>query len=72
MQLYFNFNRESDRKANLYFTHSEAVIKFIAHLGLFKDSEELTSKTFEPIDDRKWHISKIGNFASNVAVILHK
>ncbi|GJQ73415.1 hypothetical protein Trydic_g13779 [Trypoxylus dichotomus] len=61
----------TDLKAALYFTHSGAVIKFIASLGLYFDEEPLLHSTFDPENPKYWQISKVGNFATNVALILH-
>ncbi|KAI4456126.1 multiple inositol polyphosphate phosphatase-related [Holotrichia oblita] len=62
---------ESDRKTTIYFTHSGAVIKLIARLGLYFDEEPLLHTTFNPEDPKYWQISKVGSFLTNVALILH-
>lgn len=77
MQQWFNYLKifasdESDRTTTVYFTHSGAVIKLIARLGLYFDEEPLLHTTFNPEDPKYWQISKVGSFLTNIALILHE
>ena len=55
-----------------YFTHSGTILKLLAHLNLFTDTEPLTSENFHKMEDRKWRTSKIGPFGANVAFVLQQ
>ena len=61
----------SSRKGTFYFSHSGALLKFLAFLGLFEDTEPLLSNNFDQMrDQRKWRTSKIGPFAGNIFFVL--
>merc|ERR1712107_685236 len=55
------FSAGQTRKGTFYFSHSGAILKFLAFLGLFKDTEPLLSDNFDKMrDQREWRTSKIG------------
>lgn len=58
----------TEPKATFYFSHSGAILKLLAHLGLYRDDFQLAAHTFER--ERKWQVSEIDAFASNVAFVL--
>lgn len=51
-----------------YFSHSGALLKVMARLGFFEDSEPLTHSNINP--DRLWRTSYHGTFATNIAFVL--
>lgn len=56
-----------------YFTHLTAVLKFIAHIGIFDDPDEALRKdNFADMKERKWRSSRIGCFATNITFVLMK
>ncbi|XP_076275290.1 multiple inositol polyphosphate phosphatase 2 [Rhynchophorus ferrugineus] len=56
-------------KVVAYFTHSGTLLKLLAHLGLYKDTEPLTADNFHKMNDRKWKTSLIDSFGTNLAFI---
>lgn len=56
--------------ATFYFTHSGTILKFLAHLGLYKDGEHLTH--LDANKPRQWRTSAIDAFSSNIAFILYE
>ncbi|XP_004524101.2 multiple inositol polyphosphate phosphatase 1 [Ceratitis capitata] len=56
--------------ATFYFTHSGTLLKVLAHLGLYKDSEPLTYRDFGR--ERAWRTSVIDAFATNLAFVLYE
>ncbi|CAG7833584.1 unnamed protein product [Allacma fusca] len=65
-------NPQSPHKVTAYFTHSGTILKFISHLGLFNDTEPLTSDNFLQHKSRKWRTSFIDKFATNIAFVLFR
>lgn len=59
-------------KAVFYFTHSGTILKFLTHLGLYKDSDSLRHDNYHKHIERLWKTSKIDSFASNIAFVLYK
>lgn len=55
-------------RATFYFSHSGAILKLLAHLGLYKDDFKLTANDFNR--ERKWKVSEIDAFGSNLFFIL--
>lgn len=51
----------------VYFTHSGTILKLLAKLNLYKDDLPLVHTDFKY--DRKWRVSKIDAFASNIFFI---
>ncbi|XP_073983722.1 multiple inositol polyphosphate phosphatase 1-like isoform X2 [Rhodnius prolixus] len=55
-----------------YFTHSATMLKTLSHLGLYKDEYKLTHNVQDKQrDSRKWKVSKIDTFSSNVIFVLY-
>jgi hypothetical protein len=68
--LFERFQRPNDEGSlTFYFTHSGTILKSLAFLGLYKD-EHLTHKDF--LLDRKWRVSEIDAFASNLAFVRYE
>ncbi|XP_073983725.1 multiple inositol polyphosphate phosphatase 1-like [Rhodnius prolixus] len=56
-----------------YFTHSGTMLKTLSHLGLYKDEYKLTHNVqVKQRDNRKWKISKVDTFSSNVIFVLYR
>uniref|UniRef100_A0A182S7F2 2,3-bisphosphoglycerate 3-phosphatase n=1 Tax=Anopheles maculatus TaxID=74869 RepID=A0A182S7F2_9DIPT len=53
-----------------YFTHSGTLLKSIAFLNLYKDNEPLTAQHYRY--KRKWRVSHIDAFGSNLYFVLYK
>ncbi|KAJ6636219.1 Multiple inositol polyphosphate phosphatase 1 [Pseudolycoriella hygida] len=53
--------------STFYFTHSGALLKILAHLGLYRDDFTLTHKDFGK--NREWRVGKIDAFASNLVFV---
>lgn len=68
-----NFLQSKNRfpRVIAYFTHSGTILKLLAHLGLYKDSEHLTGKNYDSMGDRQWRTSLIDAFGSNVAFVVY-
>lgn len=49
-----------------YFTHSGTLLKFLTFLNVFHDSTPLRHSNFQAMRDRKWRVSRIDAFATNV------
>ncbi|XP_037777584.1 multiple inositol polyphosphate phosphatase 1-like [Penaeus monodon] len=58
----------SDTDSTAYFVNVEAFVPFMALLGLFKDSEPLTSEAVNM--DRVWKTSKFAGYGSNFGLLL--
>lgn len=67
-----NYSTEPFPKVVAYFTHSGTLLKLLAHLGLYKDTETLTADNFHKMNDRKWKTSLIDSFGTNLAFISFK
>ncbi|KAJ8975347.1 hypothetical protein NQ317_000275 [Molorchus minor] len=65
-------SNETYPKVTAYFTHSGTILKMLAHLGLYKDSENLTATNYGKMANRKWRTSFIDSFGSNLAFISFK
>ncbi|KAF5307959.1 hypothetical protein FQR65_LT06526 [Abscondita terminalis] len=52
----------------LHFTHSGTILKFLAHLGLYKNDHPLKHTDYEN-NTNKWRQSYIGTFSSNLAMV---
>ncbi|KAI4456531.1 multiple inositol polyphosphate phosphatase-related [Holotrichia oblita] len=59
-------------QAVLYFTHSGTLLKMLSHLNLYKDDKSLWAADYDNNHNRKWRVSKIDTFGSNLAFILYK
>ena len=64
------FESENSKDNILYFSHSGAILKLLAFLGIDKPKEDL--KHDSNIRKRLWGTSKIDSFASNIAFVLLK
>ena len=64
------FESENSQDIILYFSHSGAILKLLAFLGIDKPKEDL--KHDSNIRKRLWTSSKIDSFASNIAFVLLK
>ncbi|XP_065217797.1 multiple inositol polyphosphate phosphatase 1-like [Planococcus citri] len=60
---------DNDRLATFYFTHSGTILKLLSHLGLYRDSTQLSHDAYEQSKHRTWKTSKIDVFASNIAFV---
>lgn len=64
---------EHKAPAVVYFTHSGAVLKLLAHLGLYRDESALLHSNFHATGKhRKWRVGQIDSFGSNLAFILFR
>lgn len=59
-------------RATVYFTHSGTLLKLLAHMGLYNDSEPLVASNFEKMSTRLWRTSLIDSFGTNLAFVLFK
>lgn len=66
------FSKERFPKISVYFTHSGTLLKILAHIGLYKESEHLTAQNYLKMAKRKWRTSLIDSFASNLAFVLFR
>lgn len=66
------FSDKKDPKAVLYFTHSGSILKMLAHLNLYKELQHLVHMQEEIKENRKWKVSKIDAFGTNLAFVLHR
>ncbi|XP_059483647.1 multiple inositol polyphosphate phosphatase 1-like isoform X2 [Neocloeon triangulifer] len=59
-------------KGVFYFTHSGALLKVLAHLGLYRDKEPLQHHNFDQHkSSRLWRVGRIDSFAANLAAVLY-
>jgi len=58
----------NEKKAYLYFTHSEAVNTMLPVFGLYRDPEPLTADMW-PSDSHLWQTSKMLAFSHNIALV---
>lgn len=60
--------------ATFYFSHSGTVLKMLALLGLYRDAEPLDHRAFagRAAEERRWRVSRIDAFASNLAFVMYK
>ncbi|XP_059096069.1 multiple inositol polyphosphate phosphatase 1-like isoform X2 [Tigriopus californicus] len=61
---------EIGKSGTFYFSHSEAILPFLAALDLFKDKEPLRHDNFHTMSERHYQTSRIGSFSSNVIFVL--
>lgn len=76
-KLYFSAEEvpggEPTAQAVVYFTHSGTILKLLAHLGLYKDENVLLHTNFNTMGSyRKWRVSQIDSFGSNLAFVLFR
>ncbi len=56
-----------------YFSHTGAILKFLSHLGLFRDDQPLRHDNYEAMrTSRKWRTSLFNSFGANVAFALQQ
>lgn len=55
-----------------YFGHSTNIMSIVARMGIGKDDIPLLSTNFEKMKHRKWRISFIDPFASNVIAVFYR
>ncbi|XP_075221008.1 multiple inositol polyphosphate phosphatase 1-like isoform X2 [Lycorma delicatula] len=65
-------SESSEPKAVFYFTHSGTLLKLLSFLGLYKDNDRLLSSNYAKLHDRKWKVSQIDSFGTNLAFVLYK
>nr|CAD7408225.1 unnamed protein product [Timema poppensis] len=65
-------NKKSSPKAVVYFSHSGTMLKMLSHLGLYKDNLTLLHDNYHMMEDRRWKVSNIDCFGSNLAFILFR
>lgn len=69
-----SFNSPS-KSGSFHFSHSQLLMEFRTSLGLFNDSFTLTSDAFakqeDLIENRKFRTSTMGQFASNLGLVLY-
>ncbi|CAG2056294.1 unnamed protein product [Timema podura] len=65
-------NKKSSPKAVVYFSHSGAMLKMLSHLGLYKDNLTLLHDNYHMMEDRRWKVSNIDCFGSNLAFVLFR
>lgn len=58
-------------KGVFYFGHASNMLSTIVRLGFAKDSSHLLSSNFKEMHDRKWRLSKLIPFASNIIAVLY-
>lgn len=63
---------EDAAEAAFYFSHSEALLPFVALLGLYEDKVPLTADNFEAMRSRAYRTSLVGSFSTNVAFVLYE
>ena len=63
-----NSSGSNEKKAYLYFTHSEAVNTMLPVFGLYRDPEPLTADMW-PSDSHLWQTSKMLAFSHNIALV---
>lgn len=68
--LFEHFSNKERPRASFLFSHSGAVLKIMAHLGLYKPQEPLTH--LKKIEKRPWKASHIDSFATNLAFVLYQ
>ena len=61
-------NGTNDKKAYLYFSHSETVNTMLPVLGLYNDSKPLEAADW-PSSDHLWQTSKMLGFSHNIALV---
>uniref|UniRef100_T1I420 2,3-bisphosphoglycerate 3-phosphatase n=1 Tax=Rhodnius prolixus TaxID=13249 RepID=T1I420_RHOPR len=72
MGLNYTLNYDGPQSV-FYFTHSGTMLKTLSHLGLYKDEYKLTHNVqVKQRDNRKWKISKVDTFSSNVIFVLYR
>ncbi|GJQ73414.1 hypothetical protein Trydic_g13778 [Trypoxylus dichotomus] len=64
-------DKNTTRRATLYFSNSGALLKVLSLLGLDRDKKRLLHSNYEANSNRKYRTSAFDNFASNIAFILH-
>ena len=69
---YFTFRSSAKPLVTTYFTHSGSILKMLSILGIAKDEQPLTHKSYLIHKDRKWKVSLIDAFASNLAFISYE
>jgi len=55
-----------------YFGHSTNIMSIVTRLGIGKDDTPLLSTNFEQMKHRKWRISFIDPFASNIIAVFYR
>ena len=61
----------SDKVVRISFTHLSIIVKFLAHLGLYR-TEELRADNYhdESVQKRKWRTSEFAGFNANFTFVL--
>lgn len=65
----YHLENKNQPKAVVYFSHSKAIILLLTALKAFKDSDSLRADNYYSMTRRKWRVSEISPFASNLAAI---
>jgi hypothetical protein len=56
----------------VYFTHSGTLLKMLAHMELYREEEHLRAADFAKHSNRKWRVSQIDSFGTNLIFVLFK
>lgn len=56
-------------KAVVYFAHSKSILLLLNALQAYKDSDSLRADNYYSMSRRKWRVSEISPFATNIAAI---
>lgn len=56
-------------KAVVYLTHSSSLLLMLTALKAFKDEDTLRADNYHSMSNRKWRLSEIAPFASNIAIV---
>lgn len=59
-----------EQSLSFYFTHSGTILKLLTFLELYKDDFQLTADKFN--HQRKWKVSHIDSFATNIIAVLYE
>lgn len=64
--MYHTLSSKSKHDVVFYFTHSGTVLKILAHLKIYNDSVSPRHDNFHQMSNRKWRVSKIDAFGTNL------
>lgn len=67
---FFQNNDDGSPNSKFYFTHSGTLLKMLAHMELYRDQAPLVADGFLKNGDRKWRVSQIDAFGTNLMFVL--
>lgn len=67
--LLHQFDTNEGPKTITYFTHSRAILMLLTALGVAHDSDTLRAENYYSMQQRKWRVSDLTPFASNIMAI---